>query len=171
MKRLLTFFGLFIAFTSLAQEDEEGRFPVDPDTKLVTYSKVVTIEGANKEQLTGRVKYFFTHAFRERSLRHIESDALSGFVSTKGAIWLDTGLLAPYAEILIPVAVWIKDGRYRYDISHIYILEINSADDKPLEDWVKRSTSNRVKNRVDTILRQFIADLETCMNNSKLDNF
>ncbi|MFC5407760.1 DUF4468 domain-containing protein [Larkinella bovis] len=174
MKSLLPLLGLLIALTSFAQDDENNRFPVDPDSKLITYSRVIPVAGATKEQLTGRIKYYFTHAFRERTLRYIESDAPSGLVSTKGVLWLDLGpgnLLAPYEEFLLPVSVWVKDGRYRYVISHIYALEHNSANDVPLETWVKRTASNRFKNRVEEVIQKFIADLNACMQNNKLDDF
>jgi hypothetical protein len=130
---LLTFFsGIVIAQTSTQQ------FPIDPDTKLITYKEVVNETGSKIQLFNRAVEWLpkqFVNPVDATKVRNPET----------GLIEVRHRFDVSYEEKNVPrttctidytLRLEFKDGRYRYTISDFLIHDVSRA---PIERWLDKT--------------------------------
>lgn len=104
-----------------AQKEKEAPavLPIDADTKLITYTGVMEVPDAPKNELYARGKVFFANTFKSAQNVIQADDKEAGLLIGKG--WEQTYvtiMLIPAPEKLwYTVRLSFKDGKYRYSIS------------------------------------------------------
>ncbi|HVD98259.1 MAG TPA: DUF4468 domain-containing protein [Cytophagaceae bacterium] len=115
MKKLMTMILMFSAFAVNAQTK---TFPLDTATKKITYSEVINVSGATKDQLYQRAKNL---GISGKGVQ--KDDAAQGLYVYKGAFNVSYPAPQPglqhkgQVEYLVTLAC--KDGRYKYIITNL----------------------------------------------------
>ncbi len=114
MKKLLTISLVLFAFVANAQTKP---FPIDTATKKITYSEVIQINGATKDDLYKRAKNLGVSGAGV-----VKDDAAQGLYVYKGSFNVTYNAPQPglqhtgKVEYLVTLAC--KDGRYKYIITN-----------------------------------------------------
>lgn len=137
-KQLLTLLLFVSATIAFAQRGKNQlvTLPVDSTNQLISYSGVIQVEGATQNDLYLRSREWF--AKKLNSIRDViqmddrEAGKVIGKVNSAGYY---TILLTqfPY-RLTYTISITSKDGRYRYEISSIYIKD-GPASTLPLEGY------------------------------------
>lgn len=116
---------LFIAFTNTAtaQKDREvaPEMPIDKETKLISYTEVVQLEGTpTKDELYERAKEWFARYYKssnnvlqideKENGKLVGKAALRVYIRSMGADY--EGGIVSYT-----ISVYVKEGRYKYEIT------------------------------------------------------
>ena len=136
MKLLFTLLFAGASLTASAQKAERLTFaalPVDSASHLVSYSAVVPAVGVTKEQLYLRAKEWAARSFVDSKSAARMDDKDAGTYITRGIIRNSSD--THYAMTL---AIYTKDGRYKYVIDQISYTfapsgSIGSITDEPAE--------------------------------------
>ncbi len=122
MKHLLLLLALVLtAPLAHAQKEKDAplTLPMDADTKQITYTGVIEVPGATKNELYARGKVWFANAFKSAQNVIQADDKEAGLVVGKG--WAQTYItiiFTPASEKLwYTVKLSFKDGKYRYAIT------------------------------------------------------
>jgi hypothetical protein len=171
------------ASVSLAQS-----LPVDPDTKLITYSEVVETPGVNKNELYVRANTWFTRTFKSaKSVLELQ-DKEAGKLIGKGLLSVmvkvpivgatDAGTVATTITILC------KDGKYKYVIDNLsherpygpnteYWVSAGALEkEKPEAGMMRRPNKkewNDIKTAIDKDIMSLTADLKKSMAKGDAD--
>lgn len=95
--------------------------PIDPDTKLVTYSEVTQTPGTSQTELYARAKLWFLSAFKS-SKDVVQADEKEAGI-VQGTGWRTVQVPIPTRNDSLSMRLWytvkiaVKDGRYKYSIS------------------------------------------------------
>jgi hypothetical protein len=93
----------------------EVPFNIDPESGQVQYSGIVQVPNVNASQLYTALRVWFADIFKDsRSVLEVD-DKESGILMGRG--W--TTVIA--GELWFSIKVQIKDGRYKYTISDLYV--------------------------------------------------
>lgn len=114
---LLSAFSLAI-LTAKAQD-----MPVDPDTKLITYSEVIEVSGVSKNDLYVRANTWFTRTFKSaKSVLELQ-DKEAGKLIGKGVlpIMIKVPIMGATdaGYVGATVTIMCKDGKYKYVIDNL----------------------------------------------------
>lgn len=139
----------------------------------VTYTEVVEVETATKDQLYRILRRWFAAAYRDSKnvieIEDVENGEIFGKGNTK-AVWMVTF----YAEQ--PLTVWhsihceVREGRYKYTITD-FIIEYDLAGDQygptkhvreNIESWLQKRPNNLMK-----IYPQIDADMQSMIAKMK----
>ncbi len=93
--------------------------PVDPATRQITYSRIIAIPGATKDELYTRGKIWFATAFHAAQGVTLADDQQAGLLVGQGvaATRVTYGLLLPLPNLVVfkyTIKLSFKDGEYRY---------------------------------------------------------
>lgn len=114
LKRLLVTPLLFLTVTICKSQD----LPIDPETKKISYSEVIEIEGVAKEELYKRAKAWFvtgTGASKlALELEDLETGKLAGKVNSAVSSKNPPAGMFEVGVITNTITILIKDGRYKY---------------------------------------------------------
>jgi hypothetical protein len=121
MKKLLLALLCLLAYSAQAQKAARlgySRLPVDSVTHLVTYSAVVPVEGATKEELYLRAKEWLARSIVDSKAASRMDDKEAGTLVYYGTIKnASTSALSDNGGTYgLVFAVYTKDGRYKYVI-------------------------------------------------------
>ena len=167
MKSLLLHALLAALFTSPAWAQNAdfltfAALPIDSTTHLVTYTGVVAVADAPKEQLLLRARAWAARSFRDSKRAPQMADEAAGTYSSRGVVRLPDGAI--YSMVL---TVQATNGSYRYIINQLhytYELSLSGAisgrTDESAEHWATYRSINAyyVNVRVHEV-RQFIPQL------------
>ena len=108
-------------FCASAQEVDKSYVPEIPynSKEKVSYTEVVQVPDATREQLYLRAKAWFSNAFKDSKEVIQMDDRESGTIMGKGnkTIWLETAFVPVEVTLHFTVKVFCKEGRYKYEIT------------------------------------------------------
>lgn len=112
MRKLILLLAIFISASAHAQ------FPVDSVTKKITYSEVVAVNGASKNDLYARAK-----SINSMASSTLKDDKAGGVYSYKGSF----GVKYPAPQVGMShagtvsyvVTIVCKDGKYKYTVTDL----------------------------------------------------
>ncbi|GAB3885940.1 DUF4468 domain-containing protein [Spirosoma agri] len=167
---------------------EAQTMPVDPDTKLVTYSEVIETPGVNKNELYVRANTWFTRTFKSAKsvldLQDKEAGKLIGKGSMPVTIKVPILGATDAGTISSTITIMCKDGKYKYvidNLNHTRPFGPNTQlwvdagpleKEKPESGMMKRPSKkewNDIKEAVDKDLKIIATDLKKAMAKSDSD--
>jgi len=94
--------------------------PLDPSSRLIDFTKVVQVPGANKDELYARGKVWFANTFKSAQNVIQADDKSAGILIGKGwqTAYVPNVFGSPIAvKLWYTVKLAFKEGRYKYDIT------------------------------------------------------
>lgn len=141
--------------------------PIDSTTGKITLSEVLKVEGTNQDQLYSRAREWFVHTYKSADNVLQMDDKQAGKLIGKG--W--NPLRYNTVQMWYTFSVYLKDGRYKYEISDIHYKSNASTVEVsvPIEKVFENGTDNKPaieKRRQDTVesLNLVIAKLKAAMD-------
>lgn len=119
MKTLFTLLLCLCATLAHAQVLDSLKFPIDPDTHLITYTEVVSAQGIPQTELYARAKLWFAGTFKSAKDVVQADEKEAGVVQGAGwqTIYIKSMGIPSPLKLWYTVKLAVKDGRYKYDIS------------------------------------------------------
>ena len=134
---LLSAILLFIVSTVFAQST---ALPIDASTKLVTYSGVIDVKGAAKEELYKRGLAWFNSYFKNPASvfrkQDVENGEISGVYAFKVQKTDKAGVKSAGPEVGYTVTIFCKADKYKYEITK---LNQKGASYYGIERWMNKS--------------------------------
>ena len=117
MKRLLIII-LMLASVSLNAQN----WPIDPTTKEINFTSVVTIDSAAKNDLFVRANEWFAKTFNDSKEVIQMSDKESGKIVGKGIfkVYFHSFGTKDAGYVHYTISIMVKDGRYKYSLNDLY---------------------------------------------------
>jgi hypothetical protein len=116
-------FTLFSVFTAFGQK-ETPILPIDSSTSKITYSEVVYIDSlTNKLELFSRAREWFAKAYKSSTDVIQMEDKESGKIVGKALMQVYHRALGsnyPSGYINYTISIYMKDGRYKYEITDFH---------------------------------------------------
>lgn len=162
------FVSLIIWITSFSQE----IVPVK-DGKIV-YSGVITVDSTVKAgELYSRAKNFLAHEYKSAKAVIQVDDKDGGQIVGKGNFIIEDQFFLSVTENRIDhtVSIFVKDGKYKYEISDFYVnipaSKYYSGGNFSLESYLgsKRKIQIKILKNTNTEVLSIIEDLKKAMNN------
>jgi hypothetical protein len=112
-----------LSVTSILGQTETLNLPIDSLTGKITYTEVVSVDTlSNKQELFSRAREWFAKAYKSsKSVIQME-DKESGKIVGKALmpIFFKYMGLQPGGNINYTISVYLKDGKYKYEITDFY---------------------------------------------------
>ena len=150
MKKLLLVLALSIfSLISYSQEEDNQiteskpidtlKLPIDSITKLITYTEVIKVDSStNKSELYSRAREWFAKAYNS-SVNVIQmDDKESGKIVGKSLVKVYAkalGITTHQGYINYTITIYLKDGRYKYEISNFYHTGMMTSSGQRIEDY------------------------------------
>lgn len=167
MKNLLLFGLLFLSYLCLSAQTAPD-VPVDPATGKVTYTEVVTVEGATQAELFKRAEAWFNEFYTNPTGVIQEKDITQGIKGQHGINIYDEqdGKQIRAGLVKYDIHVLVKDGRYKYEITEIFKHQIPKLF---VHEWLNADAPDKEKNhsylsQVDTFLKGAADKLKATMS-------
>jgi hypothetical protein len=116
--------GLASAQTQPVTPADSVRFPLDTETKRITFTEVVAMPGVSQAELYTRAKVWFATTFKAPKLVVQADEKETGII--QGESWAPIqvhylGPKRPASELRLwcTIKFAFKDGRYRYEITDL----------------------------------------------------
>lgn len=171
----ILFFAIAFMLSSVivsAQKTEypEPNLPIDQDTKLITYTKVIEIT-ANKDSLFKKGKKWFYTFYKNPTGVIKEEDAVNGKIAGKHQVKIlnpadKKGIQTMRGIVKYSVTTQYKDNKARMVISDI---NLDASSYTPIEKWLDKtapgfSTINYYHlTQLDSLLKIVVNDYEKFM--------
>ena len=125
IKTLLLFSTLTLLTVSTAfGQKETPKLPIDSLTSKITYSEVIYVDSlANKQELFSRAKEWFAKAYKSSTNVIQMEDKESGKIIGKALMQVyhkAFGSNYPSGYINYTISIYIKDGRYKYEVTDFH---------------------------------------------------
>jgi hypothetical protein len=117
---------ILVIITSFAAfgQKEAPKLPIDSLTSKITYSEVVYVDSlANKQELFSRAREWFAKAYKSSTNVIQLEDKESGKILGKALIQVyhkSMGSNYPSGYINYTISIYVKDGRYKYEVTDFY---------------------------------------------------
>ena len=165
-------FLIIISLLVFASSFSQG-LPINEDTKLVTYTEVITTEEATADALYRRAhKWFFSYYKNPNNV--VKESANYKIVARPRFKLLNPpdkkGIQTMGGIVLYSFTVIFKEGRYKYTITNI---EWKQNSNFPIERWMDTSLPSYQKkysyylSQVDTEIKKTIAQLNKSISQKK----
>lgn len=163
---------LLIKIATAQTEKGTDKLPINSETKLVTYTNVVTATGFGKGELYDKAFAWLSGYYKNPAdvLREKDRDAGTMLIKARFKIFspLDkkSGVAAPAGDVQYSLILDFKEGKFRYTLTEI---NWKQASYYPIERWMdKTSSSNNVNadyylQQTDENCKKVIADLVKTM--------
>jgi len=141
---IVMFFVLLNGFAfSQKEEYQEPQLPIDKDTKLITYTKVVEVT-ANKDSLYNKGQIWFRKFYKNPTGVIREQDAASGKILGKHQIKIlnaadKNGVQTMKGIVQYTITTQFKDNKARIVISEI---NLKSTSYTPIENWLNKTAKD-----------------------------
>jgi hypothetical protein len=161
---------------SSAQKDLDTLFkditmPLDEATKTIVYKKVVNCDGT-KDELYRKAITWFNSYYKNPTGVLKEQNIPEGRIVGKHQIMLKNppdkkGIETNRGIVCYTITTEFKDGRFRYELSDIYLKEASKF---PIERWLDKTSQtytpkfNYFLRQVDDYMKATISSLEKAMN-------
>jgi len=155
------------------------QLPVDPESKLITYTELVEVPGVNQKDLYKRAHKWFKSYYKNPAdvMREVDSTGykivgVHRFKITKdvpAAKKNDPPIKNEAGMVNYSITVAAKDGKYRYEISKINWKQTSNY---PAEKWLDKKAQyyepafESYLAQTDLFLRSVIEDLKKSMAKS-----
>lgn len=137
MKKLfLTSVITLLSFASLFGQTGTLNLPIDSVSGKITYKEVVFVDSlSNKQDLFSRAREWFAKAYKSSTSVIQMEDKESGKIVGKALIPVFYKYMGsqPGGNINYTISIYLKDGKYKYEISDFYHTGINIGN-YPLPD-------------------------------------
>ena len=166
---------LLVKLTTAQNEKSAVKMPVNEETKLVSYSNVITISGLGKGELYDKAFAWLSGFYKNPAdvLREKDRDAGTMLIKARFKIFspLDkkSGVTAPAGDVQYSFMLDFKEGKFRYTLTEI---NWKQASYYPIERWMDK-TSQTLNTNSDYFLQQtdenckkVIADLVKTMTST-----
>ena len=184
------FFLVTLSFFAQAQNNSP-TVPIDSATNKITYSKVVWVDSSLlKLELFSRAREWFAKAFKSSNNVIQMEDKENGKIVGKGLTQVYCKSLGGDRKsgfINFTLSIYIKDGRYKYEITDFYHSgqpELNIPDYGSCEDWINdkrkhpmmsqkatQKISNYFLEQLDFNTKKMIEDLAKAMKRQTKENW
>lgn len=186
LKFIFTTFTFFSAIIAAAQSDKPNM-PIDSLTNRITYTEVVYVDSTiNKLELYSRAREWFAKTYKSSTNVLQMDDKESGKLVGKALMHVyHRALGSDYKSgyVNYTISVYLKDGRYKYEITDFFHTGEYVGDGNRIPDygacelWIddqrkyplasKKSIqkiSNYYLSQLDTNIKSLILDLKSEMN-------
>jgi len=169
------FFALALMLSSItisAQKVEypEPSLPIDQETKLITYTKVIDVN-ANKDSLFRKGKKWFYTFYKNPTGVIKEEDAVNGKIAGKHQIKIlnpadKKGIQTMRGIVRYSVTTQYKDNKARMVISEV---NLEGTSYTPIEKWLDKTTPGFTTlnyyhlTQLDSIMKVVVSDYEKFM--------
>lgn len=175
LKTVIVSLSLLSSTISLAQDVKRvvPDMPVSADSKLITYSKVVTAAGESPSELYKRAINWVTLFYKNPSDVLREKDSVSGKIVCKHRFKIvneadkKTGFVKDAGLVQYTLNLQFKEGRYKYELTEINWKQLSYY---PIERWMDSKAAGYAKEyeyylvQTDETANKILADLEKGMN-------
>lgn len=124
MKLVLTIFATFLLIIYANAQKETPNLPIDTVTKMIFYSEVVNVDTSlGKLELYSRAREWFAKAYNSSQNVIQMDDKESGKIVGKALTQVYHKALGsnyPSGYINYTISIYLKDRRYKYEISNFY---------------------------------------------------
>lgn len=190
MKQLVAITFLLLPVFSIAQDDETSTenkpnvtLPMKDGKTLI--SEVITVDSVSKEKLYLNAKRYLANTFKSAKDVIQLDDKESGEIIAKGyfeTTWqYGLGMATP-VQVWHTIAISVKDGKYKYQISDFRIKYFNEATaytrasttDVTLEDFSKSRKKNYLKfenNSLKPKIDEYVSAIKAAMINTQSDQW
>lgn len=141
---IVMFFVLLNGFAfSQKEEYQEPQLPIDQDSKLITYSKVVEVT-SSKDSLYNKGQKWFRKFYKNPTGVIREQDATNGKIMGKHQIKIlnpadKNGIQTMKGIVQYTVTTQFKDNKARIVISEI---NLNATSYTPIEKWLDKTAKD-----------------------------
>ncbi|MCF8330846.1 MAG: DUF4468 domain-containing protein [Bacteroidales bacterium] len=129
-------FILVLTNTVFTQTQDSVSFPVDEDTKIITYQEVVQAEGAANELFYRAVTWMNDYWDNPRGIIE-KQDRMNGVIKARPRFDIkkenEEGVKIQSGRMAYILKMEFRDGRFRYTITDIKLLKTSPF---PLERWI-----------------------------------
>lgn len=174
LKTVIATLSLLSATISLAQDAKRviPDIPVSPDSKLITYTKVVTAAGESQSELYKRAINWVNIFYKNPADVLREKDSVSGKIVCKHRFKIvneadkKTGFIKDAGLVQYTLNLQFKDGRYKYELTEINWKQLSYY---PIERWMDSKAAGYAKEydyylvQADETAKKIVADLEKGM--------
>ncbi|KUG09031.1 DUF4468 domain-containing protein [Solirubrum puertoriconensis] len=124
---LLTLLGLLTAPVLRAQQptgkEHAAALPVSSASKLITYTSVVEVPGASRDELFTRASQWVSTAYKSSVSAPQTIDKEGGKIIIQGftpAKLKALGINSTAGNVTHTLSLYVKDGRYKYEFTNFY---------------------------------------------------
>ncbi|MEO5570032.1 MAG: DUF4468 domain-containing protein [Bacteroidia bacterium] len=173
MKIIKYYFTLIaVSFAGFASaQDNAVKMPVNSETKLISYSKVVQADSVDKNELYMRAFNWAITFYKNPTDVIREKDPAAGKIVCKHRFKITNppnkdGFEKDAGLVIYTLTIQVKDGRYKYDLSEINWKTISYY---PIERWMDSKAAGYEKEYdyylklTDETAKKVLTDLETAM--------
>ncbi len=164
---------LLLIKTAIAQNDKAAvKMPINEETKLVTYSEVVTTTGFGKAELYDKAFAWLSEYYKNPSDVLREKDREAGTMQLKARFKIFNPIVkkndvaTPAGDVQYSLNLDFKEGKFRYTLTAI---NWKQASYYPIERWMDKSSSSNNANadyflqQTDENCKKIITDLVKTM--------
>lgn len=149
----------------------QNKLPVNPESKLISYNKVVATEGIDKNELFKRAINWVNTFYNNPNDVLREKDSIMGKIVCKPRFKISnepdkTGFVKDAGNVQYTLTILFKEGRYKYDLTDINWKQLSYY---PIERWLDTKAQNYSKEypyylkQVEANSIKTLADLEKAM--------
>lgn len=144
MKRISILLTLCVLFGAVAMAQKQKEpvvvipdLPMDMETGLYSYNKVVEVHGINKDELYKRALNWANSYYKNPGDVIREKDPQSGKLVIKARYRINNepdkkGVVTQAGDVMYTLTMLFKDGRYKYEITKINWQQVSYY---PIERW------------------------------------
>jgi hypothetical protein len=121
---------LFLSNTSQAQKNKDQEklpppvLPMDKETGLISYTKVVEVQGVSKKELYNRALSWAKGFYKNPTDVIRERDTTEGKIICKARFKIYSepdkkGFTADHGDVMYTLTMRFREGRYRYEITKV----------------------------------------------------
>jgi hypothetical protein len=151
-------------------------FPVDSATGLITYTAVVRVDSATKDELYSRALRWYAATFPSASAAIDIGDRTSGFIESEDGVHLGAayrnkrGGLVAHGRIEFKLVIECREGRYRYRLDEVIHrgppcisqqLEVEKNDPMCQWQWVWDSVRGEASQSLSMLISSLKKAMET----------
>ncbi|HKR04873.1 MAG TPA: DUF4468 domain-containing protein, partial [Bacteroidia bacterium] len=140
MKSIKYFISLLMLSASIPAiaQDSTYKMPVNTETKLISYNKVVPVDSIDKNELYQRALNWANTFYKNPTDVIREKDPAAGKIVCKHRFKITNpprkdGFVKDAGLVIYTLSLQFKDGRYKYDLTEINWKTISYY---PIEKWM-----------------------------------
>ena len=173
MKHIKYFFLLLIVLSAAVvnAQNSSSKYPMNSETKLISYSKVVPMDSVDKNELYLRALSWANSNYKNPTDVIREKDANAGKIVCKHRFKITNppnkeGFEKDAGLVMYTLTIQVKDQRYKYELSEINWKQLSYY---PIERWMDTSAPGYEKEydhylkQTDEIVKKVIYNLESSM--------
>ncbi len=173
MKNIKYLFSFIVVLfcTNANAQSTSSKYPMNAETKLISYSKVVPADSVDKNELYNRALNWANTNYKNPTDVIREKDAAAGKIVCKHRFKITNppnkdGFEKDAGLVMYTLTIQVKEGRYKYDLTDINWKQLSYY---AIERWMDEKAAGYEKEydyylkQTDTTVKKVIADLEKAM--------